>query len=77
MIWAGIMANGRTDLVLIPPPGLTGRRYVDEVVRPHVLPLRQRIGERFRLQEDNARPHIAAVSSGKQHRKTGTPCRIP
>ena len=62
MIWAGIMADGRTELVLIPPPGLTGRRYVDEVLRPHVLPLRQRIGERFRLQEDNARPHIANVA---------------
>ena len=62
MVWAGIMADGRTDLVLIPPPGMSAQRYIDEILIPHVLPFRQRVGERFLLQQDNARPHVAGIT---------------
>lgn len=63
MVWAGIMANRRTELVLVPPPGLTAVRYVNEILRPHVLPLRQQIGNQFKFQQDNARPHTANVTT--------------
>lgn len=59
MVWAGISRFSRTPLVVIPPPGLTSRRYVHEILQPYVLPIRNRIGQRFRLVHDNARPHTA------------------
>lgn len=62
MVWAGITMTERTDLVIIPPPGLTAARYIDEILRPEVLPFRQRIGDHFVLMQDNARPHNAALT---------------
>jgi len=43
IVWAGIMAEGRTDLVLIPPLGLNAQRYIDEILNPHVVPFRLRV----------------------------------
>ena len=41
MVWAGISATARTDFVFI-DGNLNGKRYIDEVLTPHVLPfLRQ------------------------------------
>lgn len=58
MVWAGVSAVHRTDL--IPVAGnLTGVRYRDEILRPVVVPLIQRHGLTF--QQDNARPHTARV----------------
>lgn len=62
MVWAGITMTQRTDLVIIPPPGLTAARYINEVLRPHILPFRLRIGDQFVLMQDNARPHTAALT---------------
>lgn len=62
MVWGGISINGRTDLVVVPPPGMNAQRYIDEILRPHVLPLRERHGGRFILMQDNARPHTARVT---------------
>jgi len=59
MVWAGISFFRRTELVILPPPGLTFARYVDEVLRPHVLPLRNNMEENFILMQDNARAHTA------------------
>jgi hypothetical protein len=59
MVWAGISFFHHNELVVIPPPGLNSRRYVEEVLRPHVLPMSDRIGRRFLLMQDNARPHTA------------------
>jgi len=60
MVWAGIMSNRRTDLV--PVQGtLTGQRYVEEILIPHVLPAAQQFGRQFVFQHDNARPHICRV----------------
>lgn len=62
MAWAGINSNGRTDLVVI-PGRLTGHRYVAEVLRPHVIPMRAAIGDEFLLMQDNATPHTARVTT--------------
>ena len=37
MIWAGITLNGRSVLVVV-PGNLNGRWYIDEILRPHVVP---------------------------------------
>lgn len=36
-------------------------RYIDEILRPHVVELYQQFGEEFILMQDNARPHVANV----------------
>ncbi|GFT05385.1 transposable element Tcb2 transposase [Trichonephila clavipes] len=38
MVWGGISIGGRTDLHIIRNGTLTGRRYADEILRPHVIP---------------------------------------
>lgn len=66
MVWAGVSATRRTDLVSIQGT-LTGQRYVNEVLRPHVLPLSMAVGRNFLFQQDNARPHIARVARDCLH----------
>lgn len=58
MVWPEVSRYLRT-LVIFPRGGLTVVRYVDEILRPVVLPLRQRRGNHFLLMQDNARPHVA------------------
>jgi len=58
MVWGGISWNHRTDLVVIDGT-LTAQRYVNEILRPHVLPFMERHPEMTRFQQDNARPHAA------------------
>ncbi|KAF2880860.1 hypothetical protein ILUMI_25315 [Ignelater luminosus] len=62
MVWGGVSYDHRTDLVIIPRPGMTALRYIREVLRPHVLPMRRRMGRRFVFMQDNARPHTAQVT---------------
>lgn len=62
MVWGGITTNQRTDLVVLPAPGMTAVRYVEEILRPHVLPMSRRIGRSFFFMQDNARPHTAAIT---------------
>ena len=58
MVWGGISARSRSDLVVI-NGNLTGQRYIDEVLRPVVVPfLRQ---HQCQFQDDNARPHRARI----------------
>ncbi|GFV45265.1 transposable element Tcb2 transposase [Trichonephila clavipes] len=59
MVWGGISIGGRTDLHIIRNGTLTGRRYADEILRPHVTPYPGAIGDSFVFQDDNARPHRA------------------
>ena len=61
MVWGGISAEGQTDILTI-RGGLTGQRYVDEVLRPEVLPYAAAIGDGFILMDDNATPHRARVT---------------
>ncbi|GFU82707.1 transposable element Tcb2 transposase [Trichonephila clavipes] len=61
MVWGGISIGGRTDLHIIRSGTLTGRRYADEILRPHVIPYAGAIGDSFVFQDDNARPHRARL----------------
>lgn len=58
MVWAGITAAGRTELIHV-NGNLTGARYLDEILRPVVLPFVRRHNVTF--QQDNARPHTARI----------------
>lgn len=60
MVWGGISFRGRTQLVIV-QGNLTGVRYRDEIIQPHVLPFVQGQGRRMTFQHDNARPHVARV----------------
>ena len=60
MVWAGISANGKTDLVIMEGT-MTSRRYITDVLEPHVIPYAGAIGDNFMLMHDNARPHVSAV----------------
>ena len=60
MIWAGITATQRTPAVII-PGNLNSRRYIAEIVTPHVIPMSQQYGNAFIFQDDNARPHRARI----------------
>jgi len=60
MMWGGISFNHRTPLHHV-PGNLTGLRYRDEILNPVALPTLQAIGNGAVLQDDNARPHRAAV----------------
>ena len=60
MIWAGISFNGRTALVVV-PGGLNGRRYIDEILRPHVVPYLRQMGQNAIFQDEYARFHRARI----------------
>ena len=63
MVWAGVSANARTDLVFI-NGHLNGQRYINELLTPHVLSfLRQMPDPNPIFQDDNALPHRALPSS--------------
>ncbi|GFV89099.1 transposable element Tcb2 transposase [Trichonephila clavipes] len=55
-----IAYNTRSPLVLV-RGSLTAQWYVHDILKPHVLPLMQRLLGAIFLQ-DNARPHTARVS---------------
>ncbi|GFV35196.1 transposable element Tcb1 transposase [Trichonephila clavipes] len=57
MVWAGIMINGRTRLHVVANGTMTGQRYIDEVVLPHVRLFRGAVGDKFVFMDDNATCH--------------------
>ncbi|GFS57042.1 hypothetical protein TNCV_4238291 [Trichonephila clavipes] len=57
MVWAGIMINGRTRLHVVANGTLTGQRYIDEVLLPHVRHFRGAVGDKFVFMDDNATCH--------------------
>ena len=60
MIWAGITLNGRSALVVV-LGNLNGRCYIDEILRPHVVPRLCQMDQNVIFQDDNARPHRARI----------------
>ncbi|GFV56028.1 transposable element Tc3 transposase [Trichonephila clavipes] len=54
MVWAGIMINGRTRLHVVANGTMTGQRYIDEALLPHVRLFRGAIGDKFVFMDDNA-----------------------
>ncbi|GFX59916.1 transposable element Tcb2 transposase [Trichonephila clavipes] len=57
LLWGGIMLNGRTELHIFDRGFVTGDRYYEEVLLPHVCLFRGAIGQVFIFMDDNARPH--------------------
>ncbi|GFW90224.1 hypothetical protein TNCV_2120911 [Trichonephila clavipes] len=47
MVWAGILINGRTRLHMVANGTMTGQRYIDEVLLPHVRLFRGAVGDKF------------------------------
>ena len=56
MVWAAVTMHRRTPLRFI-AGNLNLQRYVDDVMRPMVLPFLRQIGQGAVFQDDNARPH--------------------
>ena len=60
MVWAGLSAQGKTDLHVIDNGTLTALRYVSEILDVYVRPYAGAFGENFILMDDNARAHEPA-----------------
>ena len=58
MVWGGVSVRSRTDLIVV-DGNLTSQRYIDEILRPVVLPFLHQ--HRAIFQDDNARPHRARI----------------
>ncbi|GFX00164.1 transposable element Tcb2 transposase [Trichonephila clavipes] len=66
-----IAYNTRSPLVLIRGT-MTARRYVYDIMQPHMLPLMQRLPEAI-FQQDNAQSHTVRVSQDCLHTVTNLP----
>ncbi|GFY10643.1 transposable element Tcb2 transposase [Trichonephila clavipes] len=71
MVCGVIAYNTRSLLVLIRGT-MKAKRYVHDILQPHVLPLMQRIPGAI-FQQDNARPHTERVSQDCLHTVTTLP----
>ena len=62
MVWAGISAQGKTDVHVIDNGTLKALRYVNEILDVYVRPYADAdaVGENFILMDDNACAHRAA-----------------
>jgi hypothetical protein len=58
MVWTGINEQGKTDLVFV-EGNMNAVRYIDQILRPVVMPFVGALGPNFVLMDDNARPHRA------------------
>ncbi|XP_067664519.1 uncharacterized protein [Haliotis asinina] len=58
MVGATISHNAKTSLLQV-RGNLTAKRYVEEILRPHVVPIMANANAVF--QQDNARPHTARI----------------
>ncbi|KAL0881938.1 hypothetical protein ABMA27_001695 [Loxostege sticticalis] len=59
MVWAGISAESRAELVVIENGSLTAPRYVEEILNEHVGPFLVNMVAHSIFMQDNARPHSA------------------
>ncbi|GFU52628.1 transposable element Tcb2 transposase [Trichonephila clavipes] len=57
MVWAVIMINGRTCLQVFANGTMTGQRYIDEGLLPHVRLFRGAVGDKFVFMDNNATCH--------------------
>ncbi|GFX30243.1 transposable element Tc1 transposase [Trichonephila clavipes] len=60
MVWGAITYDSRSTLIVMPGT-LTGQRYVDDILQPHVGPLINGLPWSI-FQQDNACPHTARVA---------------
>ena len=65
MVLGAINHNFRSSLIILKNT-LTARRYIDQVLRPELLPLIRRhqkyVNNPLKFQQDNARPHTARLT---------------
>lgn len=76
MIWAGVSPFGRTPLVIV-RQNLNARRYINQILRPFVLPEQQRNPRMFTFRQDNARPPTANITRRFFERNNTTLLRHP
>ncbi|GFT71316.1 transposable element Tcb2 transposase [Trichonephila clavipes] len=57
MVWAGIMINSRTRLHVVANGTMTGQRYIDEILLPHVRLFRGVVGDKLVFIDDNVTCH--------------------
>ena len=69
MFWGGIMWGRRTKLVVM-ECAETALRYMNDILRPIVLPYRQNIGEALVFMDDNSHPLRARVVNDFPHCST-------
>ncbi|GFT09709.1 transposable element Tcb1 transposase [Trichonephila clavipes] len=60
MVWGAIAYDSRSTLIVMRGT-LTGQRYVEDILRPHVGPFLNGLPGAI-FQQDNARPHTASFS---------------
>ncbi|GFX82406.1 transposable element Tc3 transposase [Trichonephila clavipes] len=60
MVWGAIAYDSRSTLIVMRRT-LTGQRYVDDILRPHVGPFLNGLPGAI-FQKDNARPHTARIA---------------
>ncbi|GFW63138.1 DDE_3 domain-containing protein [Trichonephila clavipes] len=60
MVWGAIAYDSRSTLIVM-RGNLTGQRYVNDILRPHVGPFLNGFPGAI-FQQDNARPHTARVA---------------
>ncbi|GFT63605.1 DDE_3 domain-containing protein [Trichonephila clavipes] len=77
MVWGAIAYDNRSTLIVM-RVSLTGQRYVDDILRPHVGPFLNGFPWEI-FQQDNAHPHTASVAQDfKRHFQTlPWPARSP
>ena len=56
MVWGGIWAEGRIDLVLFRRGTRNVARYLNDVIRPRVIQRVSRLGAGYLFMDDNAPP---------------------
>jgi hypothetical protein len=61
MVWAGISAQGKTDLHIIENGKLTAVRYINVILDVHVRTYAGAVGPDFILIDDNVRAHRAHI----------------
>ena len=62
LVWGGISTNGKTELVVM-NGNMNAQRYIQKILRPHVLPYARAIGNNFILMDDNATSHRARITT--------------
>ena len=60
MVWGGIMTNRKMNLVFVRRTQ-RANLYIQNILKPLVLPTAEEYGAEFLYMHDNARPHVAGV----------------
>ena len=61
VLWYVQVSVAMAELPLSSCMVTTGRRYINEILRPHVLPYLRQMGQNAIFHDDNARPYRARI----------------